>query len=397
MNQPASYLALMFTLTALAACPANSQQFQASIEISPSLDSSQDGNERYWTEDQRANSASQLPLLDRAVVKPVRKPASAATTRKVLRAGRAPTIDTRGKLDRGLFSSEVTEGATALLGSAKALAGSASNDTQVVPTEPDPLPFNTSRIFPYATVKQYPLSAVGRLYFTDQRTRRNYICSASVIAPRIVLTAGHCVVKPSAGPTGRYFYTKFNFVPALSGIHAPFGTWTATRALVSTIWSKSDGSVPNAQDVGLLIMADQTIDGRNARIGDVTGTLGTVTDALLPNQLTILGYPGSFDRGQRMAVTQAGLGEAVDPNTAIYGSTFTGGSSGGPWLQNFGILADGQDPPIGATNAVVAVTSYGPAKGRPNYLGASNLMGRGQPGGFGDLFDAACGLAPGNC
>lgn len=380
-------------VAALMASAAHAQTAPGVI-LSPLTQPSRDSNERFWSEGRRADAVSKQPELRLAPTD--RKDGGASPSLSTfskggeIRAGRAPSVETNGVLGKRVLSGVPTSAAAPY-------ATGVGTTATGAPAAADPLPFSTSRVFPNQAVSTYPYSAAGRLYFSDPVTKGNYLCSASVIAPRIVLTAGHCVAKPSTVASARYFYTNFNFVPAMNGTQAPFGTWTAARALVSSIWMNSSGSVPNAQDVALLIITDQQVSGANRRIGDVTGTLGTATGALSPNQVTMLGYPGSFDSGTRMAVTFAGSSQSVQPNTAIYGSSFTGGSSGGPWVQNFGTLALGQSIPFGTLNAVVGVTSFGPATGRPNYLGASNLMPTGVTGGFGDMLKSACALATGNC
>ncbi len=49
---------------------------------------------------------------------------------------------------------------------------------------------------------------------------------------------------------------------------------------------------------------------------------------------------------------------------AEIGSAMAGGSSGGPWILDFGIQAAGQLLPNGGSNRVVGITSYGPVADR---------------------------------
>lgn len=252
--------------------------------------------------------------------------------------------------------------------------------------------FTTGRVFPNSATKTYPYSTTGKLFFTIQGTG-NFMCTAAVLQPRIVVTAGHCVAQASTDPAVRHFYTNWLFVPAYRNGVAPYGTWTPITAWVTDTWSTSDGSVPNAQDVGMLVMNDQLINGTLQRVGDLAGRLGWQTNALSTNHVMMLGYPGNLDSGVRMEQTTAQIYAAGGNNTYVYGSAMRGGASGGPWIQDFGVQPAGAPPVALGGNVLIAVTSYGPIATEPAYLGASNLTSE-----FVNLLNAACGAAnSGNC
>ena len=81
------------------------------------------------------------------------------------------------------------------------------------------------------------------------------------------------------------------------------------------------------------------------------------------------------------------------PNSADYGSDMEGGSSGGPFVQNFGYAASGQvskrNP---ARNRVIGVVSYGPTDTTRGYQGASKFDSR-----FTSIFKTMCARRSGNC
>jgi hypothetical protein len=80
------------------------------------------------------------------------------------------------------------------------------------------------------------------------------------------------------------------------------------------------------------------------------------------------------------------------PNNVEYGSDARGGSSGGPWVQNFSTLASGGGTGGNAgLNQVVGVTSYVYNDLAPQLQGASILDNR-----WISLFNMLCGRA-GNC
>lgn len=250
--------------------------------------------------------------------------------------------------------------------------------------------YTTSRVFPDAAVNTYPTLTAGKLFFSDPRTGGNFVCSASVLRIRVVVTAGHCVTHPSTVAAQRYFYSNFLFVPAYINGAGVVGSFTPFIAWVTNTWFFSNGSVPNAQDVGMLVMNDKS----GFRIGNYTGYLGYFTLQLGNNEVTMLGYPCNLDSCQREQVTNAHTFAYGGNNTYTYGSAARGGASGGPWIQDFGVAPVSSPFVSLGNNYLVAVTSYGPVSTTPKYLGASNLDSR-----FINLLNAACGGpgTPNNC
>jgi V8-like Glu-specific endopeptidase len=249
--------------------------------------------------------------------------------------------------------------------------------------------FTTGRVFPDAATTAYPYGVAGKLFFTDPKTGGNFVCSASVLRPRIIVTAGHCVTSPSTDPKQRYFYSNFLFVPAYNNGAAPYGVWTPSTIGVTNEWYFSNGSVPNAQDVGMLV----AVDHRGVKLGQYTGWLGYYTNQLSKNHVTMLGYPCNLDSCTKMQESFAQTFQSGGNNTYIYGSAMRGGASGGPWIQDFGVAPAGAPRGVLANNYLVAVTSYGPISTTPMYLGASNLDSR-----FLNLLSMVCGSATsGNC
>ena len=249
--------------------------------------------------------------------------------------------------------------------------------------------FTTYRAFPPASITAYPTRTAGKLFFSDPRTGDDYECSAATLQRRLVVTAGHCVASPSTNASQRYFYTNFLFVPGYSNGNAPIGSWSASAVWVTNAWYFSNGSVPNPQDVGMLVMRDNS----GQTIGAVTGWLGYITNRLSNNHATMLGYPGNLDGGERLQINHSQTFANGGSNTFLYGSAMRGGSSGGPWVQDYGVNP-GSNPVVAlGRNYLISVTSYGPTATEPKYQGASNLDSR-----FITLRNNACGAAStGNC
>lgn len=336
--------------------------------------------EAYWTPE-RLKSAEPLDM-PQTTRSSARTGEAAPTGRSRYHRGSGPTHDVGRDLERQLFVPDRA-----------AESGLAPMDFATTGFY-----FTTSRVFPNAAVKAYPNRAAGKLFFSDTVHGGNFVCSASAIAPRLIVTAGHCVAHGSPVAGTRHFYSNLLFVPAFNSGTAPFKQWTWTNATTTNNWFLS-GSVPNLQDTAIVSLADQTHKGALRRLGDVTGWLGwwTLGGRQLNNHITQLGYPCNLDSCARMQVNNA-AGIRIVSNNLEIGSLMSGGSSGGPWIQDHGVAPTGASG-FTAGNWVVATTSYEYLPAASNMvLGASIFQNAGFGGhGFVDLWNLACTWQPGNC
>jgi V8-like Glu-specific endopeptidase len=192
----------------------------------------------------------------------------------------------------------------------------------------------------------YPWTTVGKLFFTDPTTGGNFVCSASVIRPHLLLTARHCVFN-YRDPSGGYFYTNEMFYPGYSstnpGSNLGLGGGWPARLLYTWV-----SGAPNYRyDIGFIQTYDDDgigCGGSNfgSPIEAYTGFLGWAYDFDPSSQhWDELGYPQAAPfNGQDMQVSESSTG-AVNPlggqpDTVEVGNDLTGGSSGGPWLLFFG-------------------------------------------------------------
>lgn len=258
--------------------------------------------------------------------------------------------------------------------------------------------FTTSRagIEQLRPERGFPFSAVGRMFLTSDFGTS--WCSASMIQPGLLLTAAHCVA--SFGENR--FYADIEFVPAYSSGRAPFGTWMADRVLVTPAYFNgtslcSVSGVVCEDDMAIVILKDK--GGRF--VGQATGWLGVAWDGEGFNAsnealITQFGYPGGLDQGEIMQRTDSqGFTSAVDTDNTVIGSFMDGGSSGGPWVVDWGIAPDasrflGKQAP---RNRVVGVTSWGYVFPTIKQQGAAPFLST----NIVPLAQAACNARPAAC
>ena len=221
-------------------------------------------------------------------------------------------------------------------------------------------PFSRSNVLTQLyrnATRKYPYTTVGKLFFTLNGL--NYVCSASVVRPHLLLTARHCVFD-YVDPSGGSFATNMVFDPGyLNGANTNLGGgWVARR--MATWVSNAPGY---DYDIGFVQLFDDDLRGCNASLGGTpiesyTGYLGYWYGNASGNfasygpsgsgcsfgdyskrQWSEFGYPHAppFD-GKRMVQSDSSTG-ALDflgaTNTVEVGNDMSGGSSGGPWILCF--------------------------------------------------------------
>jgi hypothetical protein len=199
------------------------------------------------------------------------------------------------------------------------------------------------------------------------------------------LSSRRRIASPNTG--SKKYYSDWRFTPGYRDGEAPFGEWAAAKAYVLAEYV--DGTAPCNRgvvcrdDVAVLALQPLPADRGGPFPGVHTGWFGYVSGQAPFTQsglthVTQLGYPGCLDWSQLMQRNdaQAAISPGNHDNT-IFGSLMCEGSSGGPWLANFGIapvLTDTVAGEFEVPNVIIGVTSWGYRERHMKQQGASPLL-----------------------
>lgn len=329
----------------------------------------------------------------------------------VIRALATPQSTSMGGLSAGQFS-QLVGSERGRIGSGKqnkVVLGTPMKQSQPAPTTPEEfgtaqLPFSTARadLDPIPTNDQWPYRAAGKLFFLIGN--ETFVCSASLIKRGLVVTAAHCVAEFGK----RQYFSGFRFVPGYRDGVAPYGTWTAAQVrILDSYYNGTDecaqSGVVCRSDIAVIALNSQRdADNSSYYAGTNTGWYGYGwnADGFTPRgmvQVTQLGYPLCLDDGAFMERNDSqGFTSAEYSRNTVAGSLMCGGSSGGPWLINFGVRPNltGTTAGTGAQeNLVIGVTSWGSTNNAVKQMGASPFLSS----NIGELVRAACNATPDAC
>lgn len=192
------------------------------------------------------------------------------------------------------------------------------------------------------------VKTTGKVFFTLAGS--NYVCSGSAVTSAnesTVTTAGHCL---NEGP-GAYA-TRFTFVPAYDNGSAPYGEWVATQLSTTTQWATAGDF---NYDVGMAKVG--TLNG--ATLTDTVGSQGIAFNQPRGQFVYAFGYPAATPYNGQTLTSCSGTttNDVNGTNDLRLACNMTGGSSGGPWFQNFS----------GGNGTQISVNSFG-------YRGEKNAM-----------------------
>jgi V8-like Glu-specific endopeptidase len=166
----------------------------------------------------------------------------------------------------------------------------------------------------------------GRVFFTTAQGG-NASCSGSAVTSAnesVVITAGHCVKLDGAA------HRNWVFVPAFDDGQRPFGTWVATAMFTTQQWNAREDI---NFDVAAVVVAP--LNGRT--LTDVVGGQGVAFNQARQRQMFAFGYPAAdpFDGSELIYCSGRSFNDTVMTTDQGLRCNMTGGSSGGPWFQNF--------------------------------------------------------------
>lgn len=258
----------------------------------------------------------------------------------------------------------------------------------------------------------FPYRSTGKLWMRFGASW--FVCSASTLKPGVLVSAAHCVHDYGQGIDG--WADEVYFEPARfgsgSGSYAlPFGQWDAFDMFIPTVYFNGTDDctvfgVVCANDIAIIVVEP---NANGDYPGDVVQTYDfyrnsnpyTSFQGVNAAQITALGYPVNLESGRKMIRTDS-LGYQATPNNVIIGSDMMGGSSGGPWIMNFGSNPSSTSaaPEWNHPRRVAAVTSWGYVSDTVKVQGASRFDTNSvftTDANIDVLLDDACGVYPNAC
>ncbi|GAB3571849.1 peptidase [Amycolatopsis endophytica] len=165
----------------------------------------------------------------------------------------------------------------------------------------------------------------GRVFFTFNGSPAS--CSGDAVTSAnssVVITAGHCVKYQGS------WHTDWIFVPGYDNGNAPYGEWPATATLTTPQWEANEDL---NYDVGAAVVAPQG----GQYLTDVVGSQGIAFNQARGQAMYSFGYPAEppYDGSELTYCAGNTFNDAFGSNDLGMRCDMTGGSSGGPWFQNF--------------------------------------------------------------
>jgi V8-like Glu-specific endopeptidase len=169
----------------------------------------------------------------------------------------------------------------------------------------------------------------GKIFFVDPRNNGGYVCSGSALnsgSKRLVVTAGHCAVV--GGGNGQVML-NWIFIPGYNRGSEPRGRFSAYWFHYSTGWS-----VRNDWQRDFAFVVTNT-NGSGQLLVNAAGGHGFRVNGGYSRYVHIAGYPGNRESGEVQWYCWGTTDRWPGANAYRLGCDFGGGSSGGPWLEDY--------------------------------------------------------------
>jgi hypothetical protein len=177
-----------------------------------------------------------------------------------------------------------------------------------------------------------PATTSGKVFFNDHNGG-SWVCSASAVnsaGKDMIFTAGHCVFGTLGGRVpGETWHSNWIFVPDYNNGSAPFGVWSASQLFVLNAYFNNQDF---QDDMAVAIAAT---NGAGQHLVNVVGGQGIEWNFGTSEYIFDFGYPVDHFSGLVLQECDNGMFSAGSGIVGL-GCNFTGGSSGGPWLDQFG-------------------------------------------------------------
>ena len=185
-----------------------------------------------------------------------------------------------------------------------------------------------------------PATTTGKVFFTTgtgTSKQEEWVCSGSAVNSNgkdMVFTAGHCVYGSLGGEVpGEGWHGKWAFVPDYSNGSAPYGVWTARTMTTLTSYVNTGGAMTD-EGADMAAVDVNTNSGRH--LVNVVGGQGFAWNWSANLYVYDFGYPAASPfNGMTLQYCNGYEFSWSVSSTMGLACNFTGGSSGGPWLESF--------------------------------------------------------------
>lgn len=180
---------------------------------------------------------------------------------------------------------------------------------------------------PSASNAAYPLSTVGKIFFTDSAGRA-YVCSGTAVVSlnhSVVDTAGHCLYWQGS------WMQNVIFCPLYANGDTPYGCWAARDLEAPSEWINAQ---PNDyhHDLGMAVVSPNS----QGDLTDIVGGAGWAYNQAVSQPYSAYGYPAAYPfDGQTRQSCESPSGQTwqhAGGTVVSIPCNMTGGSSGGPWF-----------------------------------------------------------------